>query len=104
MPWATVLFQQAEKTCDQDVARQQAAASAFVQLPGTKHHTMIGHLDPQPRHWSLAANVENHQNPRPFLFHPDVSRAPRAKLTVRSTDFVLLRARLPAQYEQTPRL
>jgi hypothetical protein len=31
MPWATVRFQQAEKACDQDVARQQAAASAFVQ-------------------------------------------------------------------------
>ena len=30
MPWGTVLLQELQKARDQDVARQQAAASAFV--------------------------------------------------------------------------
>src|SRR5262249_3051913 len=47
-------------------------------------------LDP-----TIGRSGSGHYRLRPFPFHPDVSRSPRAKLSVRSTFFVPGSDRLP---------
>src|SRR5215831_13308664 len=76
--------------------RAGAPPMMSTQSPGTKlstgHEAPLSDRPPRPAApaRTLAANVSNHQQPRLFLFHLDVSRSPRAKLSSGSNDFVFL--------------
>src|SRR5215831_3565355 len=68
---------------------------------GTKHHSLYGHRDPQPRLITIPTHGSSHYRLRPFRFHPDVSRSPRAMFTIGAFFRVLTGEPIGTSYEIT---